>query len=544
MIIFSRKSNFILPCVVILSICFLFESCSHNVEPVSKIKIGGIYRIPFVSEITCLDPLGGELHTWSIGSQILEGLVTFSRDGSQIIPLLAERYEKKNFSLVFYLRKNVRFHNDPCFPKGIGRVIESSDIKYSFERYFNHLKNYPESNNSEYPIFGVKDFLKGTTNHISGFGIVSDSIFIIKTRKPNSLLRQLASHHFFIIPKEAVNYYGEDFKLHPVGTGPFRFSEFLANEKLVIVINENYWDSNGEIKLPYLDAVEYIMYPLNAGEKMLLDFQSGKIDECNSEISNYINDQVGLSNSGKIIFKNWFKENEIKFVEDTLFNKLRYLEINLKNKKIRQAISYGINREYLIKQKDNVFEKYVSAQGPIPPNNKYFNKNLSPQQYNPLKAKELLEDAGYPLGIGLPEFSLLTTPSPDADIIINDLQSIGLKIKKIDPFPGWREIINKENVITRLLSINTFPFDINLNEFAETEECLNDSNFKEYYSTWKKNEESNNMINQIEKMIAEITPVVFLYHISSDYRFLHKYVRGRQLGNAWGQKLQYVWLDK
>ena len=543
MISLSKKSHFILLYLVIISICYIFESCTHQTVPISNVKLGGTYRIPIVSEISCLDPLCGELYTWSIGSQIFEGLVTFSKDGSHIIPLLAERFEIKDSSIIFYLRKHVYFQNDPCFLKGRGRIVAASDVKYSFERFFNLLKTSTNSNSPEFFISGLKDFFNGRTDHVNGLEVINDLTLKIKTKKSFHVLKQLASHHFFVIPKEAVDYYSEDFKLHPVGTGPFRFSEFVANEKLVLVKNEYYWDYKNGIKLPYLDAIEYIMYPLHAGEKILLDFQIGKIDECGSEISKYINDQVEQNILGNITFKNWFKEKKIKFVKATLFNKLRYLEVNFDNQKVRQAISYSINRKLLIKQKNNIFEKYISAQGPIPPNNKYFNKQLLLQHYNIVKAKKLLEEAGYPHGIGLPEFSLLTAPSSDAGIILKNLRSIGIKIKKTDPFPGWRKLVGKSNVITRMLTINTFPFDVNINEFAETEECLSDSNFKELYSIWQKNNNTK-LINQIEKMIASITPVVFLYYISSDYRFLHKYVMGRQLGNAWGHKLEYVWLDK
>ena len=264
MIGFSQKSHFILLYPVVISFCFLFESCTHQAEPISKIKLGGTYHIPIVSEISCLDPLCGEVYTWSIGSQILEGLVTFSKDGSQIIPLLAKRFEVKDSSIIFYLRKGVHFHNDPCFINGKGRIAVASDVKYSLERFFNSLKDSPNNNSPEYSISGLKDFFNGKTNHITGLEVINDLTFEIKTKKRFHVLKQLASHHFFVIPKEAVYYYGDDFKLHPVGTGPFRFSEFAANEKLVLVKNENYWDNKNGIKLPFLDAVEYIMYPLHA----------------------------------------------------------------------------------------------------------------------------------------------------------------------------------------------------------------------------------------------------------------------------------------
>src|SRR5690606_37112330 len=67
----------------------------------------------------------------------------------------------------------------------------------------------------------------------------------------------LAYNTFSVLPREDVEKWGEDFGLHPVGTGPFKFSEWIQGDKLVLSRNENYWrsDSSGS-SLPYLDGME------------------------------------------------------------------------------------------------------------------------------------------------------------------------------------------------------------------------------------------------------------------------------------------------
>ena len=284
-------------CLLLLSFC----ACGSEPRLMAKVKLGGTYRLPIRSDITSLDL------SWIIINQIYEGLVTYSKDETTIIPCLAERFTANDLALTFYLRKGVKFHDDPCFPNGKGRELTAADVKYSFERHYQRQRL--DVANGEVPeaFLGYEEFVRGRSSQIEGFKAIDQYTFEIRLVKPDpDLLSNLASG-IFIMPPEAVEFYGEDFKWHPVGTGPFRFSEIAPNEKIILVKNQNYWDYEDGVRLPYLDAVEYFLYPSGASEKMLLDFQTGKIDECNEDVANDLRDLVESDSRGHLIFKGWLR---------------------------------------------------------------------------------------------------------------------------------------------------------------------------------------------------------------------------------------------
>jgi len=535
-----------------LLIVLLLGNCAKEDIPPSIIKLGGTYRIPITSEITSLDPISGELYSWTIGSQMYEGLLTYSRDESKIIPLLVERYEINGLSCIFYLQSGVRFHNDPCFPDGKGRELTADDIKYSFERSYKPGVGTARLREPIEAFLGFEEFLTGKSPHIEGLKVLDRYTFEIELTAPEpGLLSSLAGSGLFIVPEEAVDFYGEDFKLHPVGTGPFRFSEFIPNEKLILVKNENYWAFENSGHLPYLDRVEYILYLPGETEKMLLDFQTGKIDECTQDAADHIQDLVELDAGGNLKFKGWFKENGIQFVKDTVFRKLRYVQADGENRMVRQAMGYAINRERLVRSQTAIFHNYQVAKGPIPPGCQYFDEHTAGQVYDPTKARTLLKQAGYAEGKGLTDFLFLSRRGKEFDYIVEDLRAVGFRIRKSDFFPGWRKFLVSEDrgpLLLRMTNTNTaMEAYAVFGMFVGQPFCYEDTVFVNGVDAWQKNASSltnKTLINHLEEIIADITPVVFLYHIDGEFRFLQKYVRGRQLGNAWGHKLHYVWLER
>ncbi|MGH7456513.1 MAG: ABC transporter substrate-binding protein, partial [bacterium] len=339
--------------------------CMRETKPTPTAKSGGTYRIPITSDITSLDPISGQLYSWTIGSQVFDGLVTYSKDETRIIPWLAESYAVDDSALTFHLRKGVKFHDDSCFPDGRGRNLTAADVKYSFERLYKlrHAGRILPS----VSFLGYEEFAKGDSSHLAGFRVLDKHTFEVRLAKPDpDLLRKLTAPDHFIVPREAVELYGDDFKWHAVGTGPFRVAEFVPNEKLTLVKNEQYWGFVDHLRLPYLDVIEYVLYSHDASEKMLLDFQAEKLSECTQEVASHLANLVESDNRGRIIFKGWLQEKGVQLVKDEVFRKVRYLQIGGK-KKIRQAMSYAINRERLVESQKSVFQKFQMAKGPIPP---------------------------------------------------------------------------------------------------------------------------------------------------------------------------------
>jgi oligopeptide transport system substrate-binding protein len=151
-----------------LQIIFSCLYCEGKGARNISVKLGGTYRIPITTDITSLDPISGQLYSWTIGGQIYEGLVTYSRDESKIIPLLAESFEVSDSLLSFNLRKGVKFHDDPCFPGGKGREVTAADIKFSIERVAGKDR---ERNRPLAAVVGYETFTTTKSSHLEGLRV-------------------------------------------------------------------------------------------------------------------------------------------------------------------------------------------------------------------------------------------------------------------------------------------------------------------------------------------------------------------------------------
>ena len=100
-----------------------------------------------------------------------------------------------------------------------------------------------------------------------------------------------------VVPKEIVEYYGNDFRSNPIGTGPFKFKLWEENVKLVLRSNELYFEIDEKGKqLPYLEAIAITFLPEKQSE--FLQFAKGKLDLLNSLDASY-KDEL-LTPTGKL----------------------------------------------------------------------------------------------------------------------------------------------------------------------------------------------------------------------------------------------------
>src|SRR5262245_8310157 len=227
-----------------------------------KPKYGGIVRLA-EREPPNLDPhLSVSFNPQNIGSLIYNGLVRFPYGHEQkdpydltIMPDLAERWEyTDDKTVVFYLRKGVKFHNKPPVN---GREVKAQDVKYSLER------------------FAAKSGFRARFDDVDRIEVVDDFAVKIVTKHPFApLLAQLASpSHNVIFPKEAEEQYGDFNKAEAaIGTGPFILERYERGVKLIFKRNPDYYIKG----LPYVDGIEWQMTPEAAARLSLL--RAGKVD--------------------------------------------------------------------------------------------------------------------------------------------------------------------------------------------------------------------------------------------------------------------------
>lgn len=349
-------------------------------------------------------------------------------DRLNLVPSLAKRWDisPDNLIFTFYLRSDVWFHDNPAFPGGKGRLMTARDVEYSFKRIID--KNVASSGAW---IFNDK------IDPADGFKAIDDTTFRLKLKKPfNPILGILSMQYCSVVPHEVVALYGKDFRRHPCGTGPFQFKAWEEGQALILVKNHKYFekDTLGNA-LPYLDGVKITFYDSKATE--FLEFQQKRLDFIN-DIDASFKDEI-LTKKGELR-KEWLgkivlQKHPYLNIEylGILFDSTNEIVKNsaLKNKKIRQAINYGIDRKKMMLYVRNSIGTAAES-GFVPAGLPSFDSaKVKGYLYNPGRALQLLAEAGFPNGVGLPQVKLLTIPQY-ADLgsyIANELQQIGIKVQ-------------------------------------------------------------------------------------------------------------------
>jgi oligopeptide transport system substrate-binding protein len=408
---------------VVLAIFFLnLSSCNHHK------KNKNIFHYNEQSGIATLDPAFAKNQSimWAV-HQIYNTLI--QTDGSlHLIPSLAKSWDVSpdNLMFTFHLRNDVFFHNNDAFPNGKGRKMTAQDVVYSFSRIID--KNTASS--------GAWIF-NSRVDSLHPFTAIDDTTFQLKLIAPfHPILGILSMQYCSIIPKEVVEKYGKNFRRHPCGTGPFQFVAWEEGQALILKKNPEYFekDSAGN-RLPYLDGIKVSFFENKATE--FLEFQQGRLDFIN-DIDASFKDEV-LTKEGELR-KEWL--GKIILVKHPYLN-IEYLGIlndtsldivknsPLRNLKVRQAINYGFNRRKMMLYIRNSIG-IPAESGFIPAGLPSFDSSaVKGYRYNPAKALQLLREAGYPNGLGLPVIKLLTIPvyAEFATYIASELQQIGIKIQ-------------------------------------------------------------------------------------------------------------------
>ena len=398
-------------------------SCNTHRHPDKK-----IFHYNESSGLASLDPAFAKNKQvmWAV-HQVYNTLVEIDST-MEIAPSLAKRWTiaDDNLTFTFHLRDSVFFADDDCFANGKGRKLTAHDVEYSFKRIVDKNTASP----------GAWIF-NNRVDSADGFKALDDTTFQLKLIRPfQSILGILSMQYCSVVPREAVEKYGHDFRRHPVGSGPFSFVAWEEGQALVLKKNAHYFekDSTGR-SLPYLDGIKVSFYDSKATE--FLEFQQNRLDFID-DIDPSFKDEV-LTKTGNLK-KIW--EGKIELQKQPYLN-IEYLGILVDDQnelvknsplhllKIRQAINYGFDRRKMMLYLRNSIG-IVAESGFVPCGLPSFDSvNVKGYQYNVAKAKQLLIEAGYPDGKNLPAIKLLTIPiyGDLGSYIANELRQIGINIE-------------------------------------------------------------------------------------------------------------------
>ena len=375
---------------------------------------------------------------WMCG-QLFNGLVEFDKNLT-IQPALASSYtiSDSGKTYTFALRKDVFFHPDPLFGPENTRQLEANDIKYSFTRICD-----PAVASSGFWIFngkiaGLDPYREGAAAEISGFEVVAPDTFQIHLVQPfPPFLGNLAMAYGYVVPKEVADHYGKDFRNHPIGTGPFRFKSWDEGTSLVLLKNEDYFESD----LPNLDAIQVRFIRDRLSE--FAEFCQGKLDFVNG-LDKATKDEVFLPDGSiKPEYAEKYKFDRAPqlntefigiLVDDSL---ARAHNSPMQDPRVRQALNYAIDREKLVDYLLNG-NGYPATSGIMPRGIPGFDSTIvKGYTYDPDRAVQLLAEAGFPGGKGMPVLSLKSNPSYQAvmEFIQKSYERIGITMQ-IDNMDG------------------------------------------------------------------------------------------------------------
>ncbi|HBC05799.1 MAG: ABC transporter substrate-binding protein [Aequorivita sp.] len=512
-------------------VLFFLISCGNNEETENDHLV---FRYNEHGNIPTLDPAFARnpQAIWP-DNQLYNGLVQLD-DSLNIEPDIAKSWviNDSTYIYTFTLRNDVYFHQNIAFakmdsagPPRYTRKVVAQDFVYSFDRLTDEK---------------VASSGSWVMNYVQKYWAENDSTFIIQLKQPfPAFLGLLTMRYCSVVPKEAVEYYGNEFRRNPVGTGPFQFKMWEENVKLVFRKNPLYFerDENGE-RLPYLEAVSITFLPDKQSE--FLQFAQGKLDFISGLDGSY-KDEL-LTTRGEL----QPKYEDLSYMVTGPYLNTEYLGYflgtntpEIQSKTLRQAINYGFDRQKMV--------TYLRNGMGIPAIHGFIPKGLpgyaeiDGYTYQPEKAKELIEQYKKETGDSKPEITIGTNSQylDLCEYVQRELEKLGIAVT-IDVMPpstlrqmkssgeldifraSWiADYPDAENYLSLFYSPNFAPDGPNYMHFKNQtfdsiyEKSLKISNIEERKLNYTK----------MDSIIVEEAPVVPLFYDMA-VRFVNKNVSG------------------
>jgi len=482
-----------------------------------------VFRYNESSNIATLDPAFArtQAEIW-ITNQLFNGLVQMD-DNLTIQPDIAKSWtiSEDGLRYVFLLRKDVYFHKNSVFPDS-SRLVNAYDFEYSFS----HLKDKRTASPGAWILRNVNDFKA-----------INDTIFEINLETPfPAFLGLLTMKYASVVPKEGFenNY---NFRKNPIGTGPFAFKFWEENVKLVLRKNPSYHekDENGN-NLPYLEAVAVTFLPDK--QSSFLQFIQRKTDFISGLDASY-KDEI-LNTKGELQEK--YRDN-FCMLEGAYLNteylgfKMNNNESILSDRRIRQALNYGFDRQKMVTYlRNNIGTPATNGFIPEGLNGRF----LHGYDYDLEKAKSLVGE--YKKDTKTKNLSIVLSTNASyldiAEYLQREWQKIGVEViidvmpnsalrqsmatGKVEFFRGsWiADYPDAENYLSLFYSENFAPNGPNYTHFKND---LFDELYKKSF-TETDNEKRWELYQKMDSIIVSEAPVIPLFYDKA-VRFTSKKVK-------------------
>ena len=359
---------------------------------VTQVKEGGTLRYGLSSDPPSLDPHVDTGYASQLVKGTIYSLLVRPDPKMQIVPDLAESWETPDDkTYVFHLRKNVKWHD--------GSEFTSADVKATIERI-------------QDPKTGA--YARGDLLVIDKIDTPDALTVKFTLKNPDAPFLAVLAGSNSLIASKALLDKGADLKNQIVGTGPFKMGDYQPGVHEKLVRNENYYIP-GRV---HLDGITFTPYPDDTSRVTAL--RTGAVD-----IIDYVpwKDMSTIEADKKLALYS-DKEGAMMFLV------MRVDKPPLNNPKVRQAISYAIDRKAVL---DTVFFGRGRVLGGLPTPQWMFTYSPDRQDVytlNPEKSKQLLAEAGYPNGfkIELLSTSTYAMHKDTAEIVQAGLKNVGIDV--------------------------------------------------------------------------------------------------------------------
>lgn len=529
--------------LTIAYIFFLVASCKDST---TENRNHLVFRYNQYENISSLDPAFARdvANIWST-NQLFNGLIQLD-DSLHIIPDIAKSWDisKDALEYTFTLQKDIKFHKHPQFKtKDSTRNVTAKDFVYSFNRLIDPKVASPGN---------------WVLKNVKNYNAINDTIFKIELKKPfPAFLGLLGMRYCSVVPKEIVEFYGNQFRSNPIGTGPFKFKLWEENVKLVFRKNELYFEKDKKGKqLPYLEAIAITFLPDKQSE--FLQFAQGKLDLLNSLDASYKDELLTPSGKLRDAYKNRINISKGSYLNSEYLG--FYLESDkkeIRSELLRKAINYGFDRKKMITYLKNGIGT-PATNGFIPKGMPGFN-NTPGYTYNPIKAKELINTYKNQTGDNNPTIRIATDSNYQSicEFIQRELEKAGLNIivdvmpsstirqkkwtGKLESFrASWiADYPDAENFLSPYYSKNFTPNGPNYTHFKNE---IFDKLYEESFLITNTKLREQHYAKMDSIIIAE-APIVPLYY-DQVVRFTQKNVKGLTNNPQNFLILKRVWKEK
>lgn len=351
--------------------------------------------------------------TQMVAGNIYEGLLRYDKNLDPM-PQLAKSWEvsEDGKTYTFHLQEGVTWHD--------GEPFTAADVVFSADVFLR--ETHPR--------------LRASLAHVESIEAPDDHTVVFKLKNPfGPFLGIFETGTMPMIPKHV--YEGTDYKDNPanntpIGTGPFKFKEWVKGSHILLVKNEDYYQDG----MPYLDEIYWHVIPDAAARAVA--YETGVVDILpGGSVENFDVERLASLDNSCITDEGW-----------EYFGPLSWLWLNNRegptaDVRFRQAVMYAMDREFAKEVLWNNLGKV--AKGPLSSSTKFYTEDVTDYSHDPEKAKALLAEMGYD---GTP-VSLLPLPYGETwqrwgEAIKQNLEEVGIKVDMVaTDVAGWNQKVSE-----------------------------------------------------------------------------------------------------